>query len=89
MENRTVNHSPWATLLKWKVANTEKVRVPKSYDELACGVDYSYPGDIGYVDKDGYWYVVDRIKELIKVKGFQVRRRPLGKTRKQSQLRPH
>ncbi len=29
-------------------------------------------GDIGYVDEDGYFYVVDRLKELIKVKGFQV-----------------
>ena len=29
-------------------------------------------GDIGYVDADGYTYIVDRIKELIKVKGMQV-----------------
>ena len=29
-------------------------------------------GDVGYVDADGMFYVVDRVKELIKVKGFQV-----------------
>ena len=29
-------------------------------------------GDIGYVDADGYFYVVDRLKELIKYKGHQV-----------------
>jgi acyl-CoA synthetase (AMP-forming)/AMP-acid ligase II len=29
-------------------------------------------GDIAYVDQDGYFFVVDRLKELIKYKGHQV-----------------
>ena len=33
---------------------------------------YLHTGDIGHVDSDGHYYIVDRLKELIKYKGFQV-----------------
>lgn len=33
---------------------------------------WMHSGDIGYYDTKGEWYIVDRIKELIKYKGFQV-----------------
>ena len=29
-------------------------------------------GDLGYRDQDGHTYILDRIKEIIKYKGFQV-----------------
>ena len=31
-----------------------------------------FPGDIGYYDKNGWFFIVDRLKELIKYKGLQV-----------------
>ena len=31
-----------------------------------------HTGDIGHVDDDDHFYIVDRLKELIKYKGFQV-----------------
>jgi 4-coumarate--CoA ligase len=33
-----------------------------------------HTGDVAYYDEDEYFYIVDRIKELIKYKAFQVSR---------------
>ena len=44
-------------------------------DATAQSIDaegWYHTGDIGYADHEGYFYVVDRLKELIKYSGYQV-----------------
>ena len=45
---------------------------PDATTETLSEDGYLKSGDVAYVDEDGYYYIVDRLKELIKVKGFQV-----------------
>ena len=34
--------------------------------------DFAVSGDIGYYDNDGHYFIVDRLKDIIKYKGYQV-----------------
>lgn len=45
---------------------------PKATKETLTDDGWLRTGDIGHYDEDHYFYITDRLKELIKVKGFQV-----------------
>ncbi|KAE9279719.1 hypothetical protein PR003_g28157, partial [Phytophthora rubi] len=45
---------------------------PQATREVLTADGFVRTGDVGYIDQDGYIFIVDRIKELIKYKGHQV-----------------
>ena len=45
---------------------------PAATSDMIDDKGWLHSGDIGYADADGYLFVVDRVKELIKYKGMQV-----------------
>lgn len=45
---------------------------PEATAQTIDAEGWLHTGDIGYADEDGHFFIVDRAKELIKYKGFQV-----------------
>lgn len=45
---------------------------PQATADMIDGDGWLHTGDVGHVDADGWLFIVDRVKELIKYKGFQV-----------------
>jgi acyl-CoA synthetase (AMP-forming)/AMP-acid ligase II len=48
------------------------LNAPQATADMLGADGWLHTGDLGRVDDDGYVYVVDRVKELIKYKGMQV-----------------
>ncbi|KAK0427347.1 hypothetical protein QR680_010179 [Steinernema hermaphroditum] len=58
--------------IRGKIVMLGYLNRPEATAQIIDDDGWLHTGDVGYVDTDGFVFIVDRLKELIKVKGFQV-----------------
>ena len=63
----------------WKRPD-ETAAVLRHHGEPGDACRWLHTGDLGYLDEDGYLFIVDRKKDLIKTSGFQVWPREIEET---------
>jgi 4-coumarate--CoA ligase len=65
-------YEPGELLLKGPQVMMGYLNDNEKTDECLSDGGWLRTGDLAYYDEDGYFFITDRIKELIKVRGFQV-----------------
>jgi long-chain acyl-CoA synthetase len=63
----------------WNRAD-ETAMVLKTHADEEGSTRWLYTGDLGYLDEDGYLFIVDRKKDLVKTSGYQVWPREIEET---------
>src|SRR3979409_1088335 len=63
--------APQLMLGYWNLPD-ETSNVPRDHVEGGVTRRWLHTGDLGYMDDDGYVFIVDRKKDLIKTSGYQV-----------------
>ncbi|KAK5643660.1 hypothetical protein RI129_007505 [Pyrocoelia pectoralis] len=71
-EKDTEPNMPGELLIKGPQVMKGYLNNPEATKEMFTEDGWMRTGDVVYYDDDGYFYIVDRCKELIKVKGNQV-----------------
>ena len=56
----------------WLDPSAGYINNPEATAKTIDSDGWLHTGDIGHYDEDEYFFIVDRLKELIKYKGFQV-----------------
>ncbi|RWW89092.1 hypothetical protein BHE74_00001936 [Ensete ventricosum] len=62
----------WVTKLGLRFNHAGYINDPDATKNTIDKDGWLHTGDIGYVDDDDEVFIVDRLKEIIKYKGFQV-----------------
>ncbi|KAF5302842.1 hypothetical protein FQA39_LY02022 [Lamprigera yunnana] len=65
-------HTPGEFLVRGPQVMVGYLNNQTANDEIFTKDGWMRTGDVVYYDEDGYFYIIDRVKELIKVKGNQV-----------------
>jgi acyl-CoA synthetase (AMP-forming)/AMP-acid ligase II len=66
------NHEKGELVMKGNLRMVEYFENPEATAEIRDAMGWQHTGDVGYRDDEGYFYIVDRIKDMIITGGFNV-----------------